>query len=41
MLNPLGGEASGLNFLSDIFLTFERMFSLADDTFLQKKGSDK
>ncbi len=41
MRNPLGGEASGPNISNDVFLMFERMFGLADDTFLQKKGSDK
>lgn len=41
MLNPLGGEASGPNILSDVFLTFERIFGLADDTVWQQTGSDK
>ena len=41
MRNPLSGEASGPNILSDVFLTFERMFGLADDTVLQNTGSDK
>ena len=38
---PGRGEASGPNPLSDVFLTLEEVFGLADDTVWKQTGLDK